>query len=376
MKRTRIIHVKRRNGEERASAGWLRSAVRAIRAGKLVAFPTETVYGVGALATNAEAAERLRELKDRPKSPFTVHLGDPAEARRYVRDVPIRARTLMSKAWPGPLTVLLATGGRFADPSLGTTSLYRRICPDGVVGLRCPGDAVARALLGRAGGPVLASSANLAGKAAPRSAREVLAQLDGKIDLLLDGGVAKYGKASTIVAFEGEDFRVVRPGAYDARKIAKMTCRSILFVCTGNTCRSPMAAGLARKLLADDFGCPESKLESVGQEFLSAGVFTGGGARAADNAIAAAARRGADIGAHRSRCLTNALIRSADLVFCMSRSHVAEVTRMVPEAAGKVQLLDAAGDIADPIGGGESVYGRVAGRIERSLRRRIKEKVL
>ena len=382
--RTRVIDVERFAGSAEASGGggrkrppgWLSSAVRAMRAGKIVAFPTETVYGVGTIATDARAVDRLRELKSRPKLPFAVHLPSPEDARRYVAEMPVRARTLMAKAWPGPLTLLLPTGGRFADPELRGKALYRRICPKHVVGLRCPDDPVARALLQRTARPVLATSANLRGRPAPGSGQEVLAQLDGRIDLLLDGGETRYRKGSTIVAFDGEEYTVVRTGVHDARKIARMTRRTILFVCTGNTCRSPMAAGLATRLLAERFDCDPGQLPRLGQEVLSAGVFAAGGTPASSRAVEAAAGRGADIEKHRSRRLTNELINAADLILCMTRQHVEDVTAAVPDAAGKTSLLDVAGDIADPIGGDADTYERTAGRIEKSLRRRMKESLL
>ncbi len=230
---------------------------------------------------------------------------------------------------------------------------------------------VAAAVLG-----VVATSANLAGKRAPRSAEGVLKQLDGRIELLLDGGKTRYGRASTIVAFDGEEYTIVRPGVYDGRKIEKMTRRSILFVCTGNTCRSPIAAGLTKKLLAECLGCKVGQLDRLGQEVLSAGALTSGGSPPTHHAVAAAARHGANIREHTSRRLTNGLINAADLVFCMTRRHIAEVTGAVPDAAGKTFLLDPAGDIRDPIGGDADVYERVAGRIDRSLKERIRENLL
>ena len=377
--KTRVVQVERSSlspGAPRGGRRWLTSAVRALRAGKLVAFPTETVYGVGAIASLGKAFDRLAKLKDRANSPFTVHIGDPEDALRYVQAAPVRARTLMSKAWPGPLTILLHTGGRLADRKLGGKAVHRRLAPKGVIGLRCPTDPVARELLRRVGKPVVASSANLTGGKPPASAAEVLKALDGRIDLLLDAGPAEHGKASTIVAFDGEEYEILRPGAYGARDIARMMRRMIVFVCTGNTCRSPMAEGLAKELLADKLGCKAAELASLGMEVISAGVVTSGGSDAADNAVAAAAKRGADIANHRSRRLTNSLINAADLVFCMTRSHAATVIRTAPDAAGKTYLLDDAGDIGDPIGGDARVYDKVAEGIEGCLRRRMEENLL
>ncbi|MCD4700048.1 MAG: threonylcarbamoyl-AMP synthase [Phycisphaerae bacterium] len=351
-------------------------AVRALRAGKLVAFPTETVYGLGAIATDARAVSRLRKVKSRPKSPFTVLVSSPDEAKRYVKDIPIPAWTLLQKAWPGPVTVLLPVAGKFAHRSGQSKALFRRIAPDGVVGLRCPDHPVAQLLLGRLGKPVLAPSANLAGKLSPRSPEDVLAQLDGRIDILIDAGRTRYAKASTIVSFARGVCKIVREGVLDAGAIDRMIRRRIMFVCTGNTCRSPMASALAKKILSDRMGCKPDELEKFGLEVLSAGVFTASAAPATVEAVEAAAELGGDAKKHRSKKLTSGLIDSADLIFCMGRNHLDAVVRQSPDAAGKTFLLDETGDIEDPIGGDSQTYLRIAGRIERGLKKRVKENLL
>lgn len=348
-------------------------ALLALRAGGLVAFPTETVYGVGVVATDEKAFDCLRELKDRPAAPFGVHIGRPADVSRYVADIPPQARMLITKAWPGPVTILLPSAGSFPDAQLADPALYGRICPEGVIGLRCVDHPAGAALLTGAGLPVVASSANLAGHRPPTSAQEVLEQLDGRIDLLIDAGATRYSLASTIVSFEFGGMRVVRPGVYDERMIRRMATRTILFVCSGNTCRSPMAAGLAERMLAEREGCRVADLPDRYIQVLSAGTLGLEGVPATDEAVAAAAGLQCNIRGHLSRKLTGELIHSADVVFCMSKDHVDEVVRMAPPAAGKVHLLDPGSDISDPIGGDAEMYARVAGKIAECLRVRMKE---
>ena len=364
---TRVIKVAGDEDEKVSVAA--EEAARALRKGLLVGFATETVYGVAAVATIAETMDRLRELKSRPARPFSVHLGRPADAGRYVRHMPDAAERLIHKAWPGPVTLLVPTGGHLADPKLRRRAgLYERLCFEDTVGLRCPDERVACEMLRRVWLPVVAPSANRAGEPSPRTAEQVLDSLDGQIDLLIDSGPTRLGLDSTIVRCDADGWSVVREGVFRAAAVERMLKRKVLFVCTGNTCRSPMAAGLARNLVAERLGCRPAELAGKGVEVLSAGVFAGDGLPATDEAVAAAAERGADIAAHRSRKLTRQLIADADMVFCMTDSHVAETVRLAPELSANVRKLEARGDLPDPIGGGPAVYRTVAERIERALR--------
>jgi len=223
-------------------------------------------------------------------------------------------------------------------------------------------------MLGQVSLPVVAPSANLPGRPSPRTAEDVLAALDGRIDLLIDSGPTRYGTDSTIVRCDEGGWRVVRKGVWDAAQVKRLWERTLLFVCTGNTCRSPIAEGLTKRLLAERLGCEVRQLPARGVEVVSAGAFGLSGANATPEAVRAAGELGADLSKHRSRILTRELIREADVVFCMTDSHIAEVVRLVPDAAEKARKLDPRGDVADPIGGGPAVYRRTAKRIERAVR--------
>jgi len=320
------------------------------------------------MATCDEAMDRLRELKDRPTRPFSLHLGGSEDVRRYVASLSDDAKLIISRCWPGPVTLIVPAGGQLADKRLRRREgLYERLCFEDMIGLRCPDEPVAQAMLSGVSLPVVACSANLAGRPSPRSAGEVLADLDGLIDLLIDSGPARCGADSTIVRCDDSGWEVLRAGVYDQRGIGRMLSRTYLFVCTGNTCRSPMAAGLACKALAERLGCTVGELARKGVKVLSAGTFAPEGSHAAAMAIKTARLMGADISRHRTRNLTRELIKEANVVFCMTDSHVSEARRIAPGEASKICRLDSKGDVPDPVGGGFDIYGAAAARIEKAL---------
>ena len=372
---TRVITVRSSRGNATAAAA--KQGAEALKAGLLVAFATETVYGLGALATDRRAVARLRKLKSRPRGPFSVHVSGPDQVRRYVETIPPRAEWLMGKAWSGPVTLLLDTGGKFPDKKLQRVKgLYEELTSHDVIGLRCPDDPVAQRMLEQVPGAVIAPSANRRGGRSPRFAEDVLAALEGKIDLLIDSGPTRYGKDSSIVRIEGNDWKLMRQGVCDERMLGRYMRRKIAFVCTGNTCRSPMAAGLAKKHLAERFRCRVGQLRANGVEVLSAGLFASNSSRPTPEAVQAARQRGAYIARHKSRKITYDLIKSCDAVFCMTGLHVEGVKRLAGEAAGVVFLLDKKQDIPDPIGGGQGTYEHTAEHIERALLGRIAEDTL
>lgn len=353
----------------------VREAAECLASGGVVVFPTETVYGVGADATNPAALNRLREVKGRPdEKPFTVHIGNRAAVDRFVPDLQGMGRRLTEKAWPGPLTLIFEVPDTDKAPVIRessnqhTASMYH----EGTIGIRCPDDFVAAAVLSEARVPVVASSANPAAAPPPVTAEEAIATLDGKVDLILDTGRTRYAKASTIVRVTDSGYEVLREGVLDERTIRKLTHTNFLVLCSGNTCRSPMAAGILRHLLAEKLGVAPRDLESRGYRVESAGVSTFGGAPAAGPAIEVLAARNIDISTHRSQSVTLDQLHRADYIFAMTRSHLAAIRTLSPAAAERARLVDDT-DIEDPIGEGQAVYARTADQIEAALRHRLEE---
>jgi len=352
-----------------------------LESGELVVFPTETVYGLGAAVSADEVGlRRLREVKRRPADkPFTVHLPDVEAAGRYV-DLSSRPglRRLMERTMPGPITLVVEVGetemaGRLE--ALGFEMDQRRLLyQDGTIGLRCPADGVACELLGAVEAPVVASSANRANEPPPHDASMAAEAVGDDAALVIDGGRTRYARPST-VARVGEDgsLKVLREGVFDERYLRGLMTRTVLFICSGNTCRSPMAAALARDALARRVGVGVGGLEGAGWRVGSAGVFAAEGAGMTPEARAAVERLGVEPGDHRSRPLTAEMVRDAEAVYCMTETHRRAVLELAPEAGAKVMRLDPGGEVNDPIGGAGHVYVEVAERIAELVRARVGE---
>ena len=175
-----------------------------LRGGGLVVFPTETVYGLGANALDASAAEKIYAAKGRPSdNPLIVHIAAPSDADKYAH-VGDEFKKIADAFMPGPITVIIPK--RDCIPQTVTGGLDS-------VGIRCPENSIARALIKAAGVPVAAPSANISGKPSPTSALHVKGDLDGKVDMIIDGGECTFGLESTIVKIENGTVTLLRPGA-------------------------------------------------------------------------------------------------------------------------------------------------------------------
>jgi L-threonylcarbamoyladenylate synthase len=195
------------------------AAARCLAAGGLVAFPTETVYGLGADAANPTAVARLYQAKGRPAfNPLIAHVGDLAAARRIAR-FDTAALALAEAFWPGPLTLILPKTSDCAVADLATAGLD-------TVAVRIPAHPLAREILSRFGGPVVAPSANLSGHVSPTTAGHVAEDLAGRIDLIVDGGAVAVGVESTIVGcFEPP--MLLRPGGLPRAEIERVLGRAL-----------------------------------------------------------------------------------------------------------------------------------------------------
>lgn len=219
-----------------ANAAAVADAARVLAAGGLVAFPTETVYGLGADATNGRAVARLYEAKGRPAfNPLIAHVGDARAAQALAR-FDANAATLAAALWPGPLTLVLPKAAGCPVAELATAGLD-------TIAVRVPDHALARGILTALGKPVVAPSANRSGHVSPTRLEHVLADLGGRIDLAIDGGAARVGVESTIVSCLGEP-ALLRPGGVPRASIERVLGRPLASAAMGEEATAPIAPGL------------------------------------------------------------------------------------------------------------------------------------
>ena len=242
-------------------------AASMLKAGRIVGVPTETVYGLAADASNAEAVARVFAIKGRPAGlPLIVHLDVGASIAAWALDVPDDAFRLASRFWPGPLTLVLRR-----DPSV-LTAVTGGL---DTVALRMPAHPVAQRLLAVFGGGLAAPSANRFGRVSPTTAHDVFADLGGEVDLVVDGGPCEVGIESTIVAFDGGEVTILRAGATSPGEIAGVLGRQVRTV-TGGLVASPVRApGMLESHYAPDTPlelCAPHEAELRGAELTSSGL--------------------------------------------------------------------------------------------------------
>ncbi|MFK7818595.1 MAG: Sua5/YciO/YrdC/YwlC family protein [Planctomycetaceae bacterium] len=325
-------------------------AISHLNAGAVVVLPGTTSYVLASLQSKAAVHP---EFFDAKTTQLAV-LGAEA-AGDLIPNMPDRLSRLLGRCWPGPLAVDVS-----ADVG---ANVPQDVSADGTARIVAPEHAVVQQLLSLLPEPLVLVSP---------SDRVISCEQAGQVwpecELLLDAGPPTYDAGLSTVAVPDSGFEVVETGILSEQAIVLSACRIYLFVCTGNTCRSPLAEGLFRNLLGTRLECEPEALTDRGVLVQSAGLAAATGSAASSESVAILSRRGMDIGNHVSQPLTESLLEASDHIFTMTNSHRTAIVRFRADMADKVEVLRRDGDdVVDPIGGGMSEYERCEREIEESL---------
>jgi L-threonylcarbamoyladenylate synthase len=319
--------------------------VRALDSGGVVIFPTDTVYGLLARKDFPEAVKKIYELKGRSDEKPLVRMVaslDPEDA--LLKTLPERAWRVLQALCPGALTV----AGQSRDS------------------LRYPQHEDLCELLTACGGEVLCTSANLSGEKDAIELSDVPKKIRAGVQALHDAGACPGGEASTVIRFSENDFEVLREGPIKENLLRYLWCYRLAFVCTGNTCRSPMAEAMARDLLAKTYKT-ENLIQS-GVFVESAGIHASAGAAASGHSLEVMKSMGLDISEHVSGHIGHFMLYPPDKVYGMTASHVQALKRMNLNS----ELLSLSGeDVKDPFGGALSEYQACADQMKELIDQRI-----
>lgn len=337
--------------------------VQALSEGQVVAIPTDTVYGLAAHALDPDAVQKIIEIKGRGDSPMAISVRSRQAAEDFFCEASPVARRLSRRCWPGPLTLVTPCENEYSAVHQLPKSVRNLITgPGGGIGFRVVEHRILEAIHRFMAAPLVLTSANLSGKPATSTAPGVIDQLSGSLPLLLDDGPTRYGGASTVVRVVGNRWELLREGVFERAAMNQFVKPVIVMVCTGNTCRSPMAETLMRELLRKKLGSEDAV------RVLSAGVAASTGGSASPQSIEVMGERKLDLTGHDSQPLGDEIMNVADLVLTMTRSHRAAILAAWPDMHDRVfTLRHDGGDISDPIGMPVDSYRQCADQMELEL---------
>jgi tRNA threonylcarbamoyl adenosine modification protein (Sua5/YciO/YrdC/YwlC family) len=364
---TRILDL-RSNDDPRDAIHW---AVQALVEGKVVAIATDTVYGLAASALSPGAVETILDLKGRDGAdPMAISVSSREAASDFFCEVSPLARRLAARCFPGPLTLVVpCRSSRSAIIQIPPSVRQKITGPGDCVGFRVVDHRVLYHIHRLVSAPLVLTSANRSGDEAPTTAGGVLKSLgvaanDPRLALVLDDGPTRFGRPSTVVRVDNDGMEILRSGAIEEAAMEQFAKPLIALVCTGNTCRSPMAETLLRDQLFKRFGCEDAA------RVVSAGLAASAGMSASPQAIEVMGRKSLDLTSHTSRPLDDSIIASADLILTMTQRHREAILTAFPTLSDRVfTLRQNGGDISDPVGCPVDVYQACADQIETELSR-------
>tara|TARA_R110002111_G_scaffold168038_1_gene233809 strand:+ start:75239 stop:76342 length:1104 start_codon:yes stop_codon:yes gene_type:complete len=339
-------------------------AVQYLAKGELVAFPTATAYVIAGQSLSSTAMTKLRSLS-KAEEPLVLCVKGFDEAQDYLPEMPPIGRKLGKRCWPGPVVMELDRPGPESLFSQLPIEVQAQICPGPRMRLRAPAHEIIFQTMRLSPSPLVL----LNEQSKYQTADAIMEDFDGQVALVIDDGPSRFGDQSTIVAVADNQWSILQPGVVTETTLKRLSSEIYMFICTGNTCRSPMAEGLFRKLLSDKLGCQEDELSDQGFIVGSAGLAAATGAPPSPEGVTILAEQGIDIRGHESQPLTGRLLDQADHLYTMTQGHRTAILAERPDLEEVVQLLSPEGkDVSDPIGGGFQCYVDCKKEIEQHLK--------
>ncbi|MFG0335637.1 MAG: Sua5/YciO/YrdC/YwlC family protein [Maioricimonas sp. JB049] len=333
----------------------LHETVQKLTGGANVGLPTETSYIAVRLARGTAGLETLTAACGDASEPLTLVMASRESVLDFVNPVSGAAERLLRRCWPGPVVASMDV-----EPESGLlgrleVEVREAVIREGVARFWVPAHPLVGEILRLLPAPLVACPCG--GDSLARSGQELIELFGDVFETVLDDGPARFGQPATRVRICRDGWTVEQEGVVGETTLTRLASQLFVFVCTGNTCRSPMAEALFRKLLCESLNCEEDELAERGFVVASAGISARPGMPAAPEAVQVLARDRVDLSGHASQPLTEQLLFQADRIWTMTASHRQAILEAYPHLSDRVQLLSEAGqDISDPIGGGLNEY--------------------
>ncbi len=333
------------------------SCVRALKGGQLVGIACETCYFIVADPDNKKAMAKLQQLVgDKPKLPILEVHAVAERPDKIMAGGGLLARRVARRVWPGPVAISAVTEKKGA-----MTPRY------------APNSGSARQLVQAMGKPLPFGTVIGKNGLPPANVGQLNELVGEHLAIVLDAGPTPFGNLPTLIEITGSQFRIPVVGTVPAAALAEQTAWFISFVCTGNTCRSPLAEGLCKKLLAEKLKCELDDLVGRGYRVSSMGLSAMPGNTATSEALIVAREFKTDLSAHRSQPIMPEVLEVADHVIAMTAIHRDSIVAIYPNLESTTRLLCGTQDLADPIGSDLEVYRTCAKTIQKNLDKLVGE---